>query len=212
MADIHSVRCSSGGRIASRTQSLQWSGFVSSVGPVDPQCRFDSVDRRLPCLSAHTGVCPETTPPNCRGGVSSAAEEHGCSFAIQRTCSWASGHFTGRWSASCAGRPTTPLREGRRRGADPLFVPNRVSPATLVGITAEVCFNSGDVRQVVIERVNRTLALFRGLGPPPSRPCVLPAHYYYGARVAYSDMRQGGEGQARDRITRQGRFARKTET
>ena len=92
-----------------------------------------------------------------------------------------------------------------------VVVPNWVSPSTLVGITAEICFDSGDVRQVVIEGVDRTLALFRGLGPPPSRPGVLPGHYYQVARVADSDMRQGGEGQARDRITCESRVA-KTET
>ena len=92
-----------------------------------------------------------------------------------------------------------------------VIVPNWVSPATLVGRTAEVRFDSGNVRRVVIERVDRTLALFRGLGPPPSRPGVLPGHYYHVARAADSDMRYGGEGQARARITCEVRVA-KTQT
>ena len=49
-----------------------------------------------------------------------------------------------------------------------LVVPNWVSSANLAGRTAEVWFGGEEMCQVVIERVDRSLAFFRGLGPPPS--------------------------------------------
>ena len=51
-----------------------------------------------------------------------------------------------------------------------VVVPTWIATPKLAGKTAELWFDAQHVRQVVFERVDRTLAFFRGIGPPPAPP------------------------------------------
>jgi hypothetical protein len=57
-----------------------------------------------------------------------------------------------------------------------LVVPHWIPTRELVGRVGEVWFGPDEVRQVLFERVDRTVAFFRGMGPPPPDSGRRPTH------------------------------------